>query len=81
MPALYAAVLEPQLFGLVKISRSLASWADVVRTPVSRNQQVNTVFGALRASDLPDLARSLPAEKIAVTESLDATKNLLEAAR
>jgi dienelactone hydrolase len=80
VPALHAAALEPQLFGPVKISRSLASWADVVQTPLSRNQQVNAVFGALRAYDLPDLAASLVGENITITEPLDAAGNPINAA-
>lgn len=72
VPVLHAAALEPHLFGAVTISRSLASWADVVWTPVSRNQQVNAVFGALRVYDLSDLAASLAGEKITITEPLDA---------
>ena len=73
VPALHAAALEPQLFSSLQLRRSLASWVDVVGAPVSRNQKVNTVFGALRAYDLTDLIASLPKEKIVITEPLDAT--------
>jgi hypothetical protein len=81
VPALHAVALEPSLFSSLKIQRSLASWVDVVRTPVSRNQKVNVVFGALRAYDLPDLVASLPKEKIAITEPLDATGQPVKAGR
>lgn len=54
-------------------------WASA-RTPVSRHQQVNAVFGALRAYDLPDLVALLATEKITMTEPLDAAGNPLKAA-
>ncbi|MSU19916.1 MAG: hypothetical protein EXS30_00800 [Pedosphaera sp.] len=73
VPALHAAALEPQLFSSLKLQSSLASWVDVVRAPVSRNQKVNAVFGALRAYDLTDLVASLPKDRIAIMEPLDAT--------
>ena len=73
VPALHAAALEPQLFSSLELQRALASWVDVVRAPVSRNQKVNAVFGALRAYDLTDLVASLPQEKTAIREPLDAT--------
>jgi hypothetical protein len=81
VPALHAVALEPQIFSSLKLQRSLASWVDVVRTPASRNQKINTVFGALRAYDLPDLVASLPKEKIAVVEPLDATGQPVKAGR
>jgi cephalosporin-C deacetylase-like acetyl esterase len=81
VPALHAVALEPQMFSSLKLQRSLASWVDVVRTPASRNQKINTVFGALRAYDLPDLVASLPKEKIAVVEPLDATGQPVKAGR
>jgi hypothetical protein len=71
--ALHAVALEPQLFSSLKLERSLASWVDVVNAPVSRNQKVNTVFGALTVYDLTDLVASLPKEKLAITGPLDAT--------
>lgn len=72
VPALHAAALEPDLFASVKIVRSIPSWAQAVRTPPSRNQLINTVHGALRVYDLPDLARTLPAAKLAIVEPVDA---------
>ena len=59
IPALHAAVLSPELFGMVHISHSIESWIDVVKTPVVRNQQPNLVFGALREYDLPMLRNLL----------------------
>jgi hypothetical protein len=73
VPALHAVALEPQLFSSLELQRSLASWVDVVNAAVSRNQKINAVFGALRAYDLTDLIASVPKEKIAITEPLDAT--------
>jgi dienelactone hydrolase len=70
-PALHAAALESQLFDTVKLARSLASWSDLVRHPFAPGQLVNTVHGALRAYDLPDLLRILPRDKAIVLEPLD----------
>jgi dienelactone hydrolase len=73
VPALHAVALEPELFSSLKLQRSLASWVDVVRAPVSRNQKVNAVFGALRVYDLTDLIASLPKDRVVITDPLDAT--------
>ena len=63
IPALHAAVLEPDLFGDVRISGSIESWTDVVESPIVRHQQSNLVFGALREYDLPML-RTMLGEKL-----------------
>jgi dienelactone hydrolase len=59
VPALHAAVLEPQLFASVKLSRTLASWSSVAHARQTNNQLVNAVHGALETYDLPDLAGML----------------------
>lgn len=63
VPALHAAALEPDLFASTELLNGVSSWADVVRRPLMKNQLVNTVHGALRAYDLPDLVRTLPSGK------------------
>jgi dienelactone hydrolase len=72
IPTLHAAALEPQLFASTRLERTLRTWTDVSSTPRTRNQQVNTVHGALRFYDLPDLAATLPAEKLVLLEPVDA---------
>ena len=52
----------------------LVSWDEVVRTPLAVNQLINCVHGALRVYDLPDLAASLPKDKLTVTEPFSATQ-------
>jgi hypothetical protein len=69
-PALHAAALEPSLFGMVKLIRSLPSWSDLVRHPQAPGQLINTVHGALRAYDLHDLVATLPNDKVSVVEPL-----------
>jgi dienelactone hydrolase len=59
VPALHAAALESDLFKSVEISRSLTSWSSVINTPMNKNQLANTVHGALKIYDLPDLAATL----------------------
>jgi len=71
VPALHAAALEPDLFGSVKLVRSLSSWSNVIELGLSYNQQVNAVQGALTTYDLPNLAGIL-AEKLTVEEPANA---------
>jgi cephalosporin-C deacetylase-like acetyl esterase len=71
-PALHAAALEPQLFASVTLHNCLESWTRVVQTPLSRNQFINVVHGALRTYDLPDLLATLPKEKVTWSDPLDA---------
>ena len=69
--ALHAAALQPDLFASLRLERSLRSWADVVRNPISRNQLTNIVHGALKVYDLPDLAATLPAAKLQIIDPVD----------
>jgi hypothetical protein len=71
VPALHAAALEPELFGEVKLERSLVSWANVIEHGRSSGQQANMVFGALTMYDLPDLATTL-GQKLTIKQPLDA---------
>jgi hypothetical protein len=71
VPALHAAALEPNLFNSVKLVRSLSSWSSVIESGCSLNQQVNTVHGALKTYDLPNLADTL-GDKLTIDEPLDA---------
>jgi|UniRef100_UPI003784048E cephalosporin-C deacetylase-like acetyl esterase len=72
IPALHAAALEPQLFASTRLERTLRTWADVCSTMRTRNQQINTVHGAMRFYDLPDLVALLPADKLVLHEPVDA---------
>ncbi len=75
--ALHAAALEPQLFTSVTLKNCLASWSDVVHTPLAKNQLINTVHGVLRTYDLPDLLRTLPEGKVTVVDPLNALERPL----
>jgi dienelactone hydrolase len=70
VPGLHAAALEPDLFGSVKLKRSLVSWSNVVELGRSFNQLVNTVHGALTTYDLPNLTATL-GDKLTVEEPLN----------
>jgi hypothetical protein len=74
IPALHAAALEPMLFSKISVDRCLASWKYAVHQSPTYNQLINTVHGALRYYDLPDL-RALSGEKITFTRPLDAQGN------
>jgi cephalosporin-C deacetylase-like acetyl esterase len=71
VPALHAAVIEPELFDSVKLTGMLSSWSNVIELGRSNNQQVNAVQGALKMYDLPDLAATL-GEKLIIEKPLDA---------
>ena len=72
IPALHAAALEPQLFASTRLERTLRTWTGVISTSRTRNQQANTVSGALRFYDLPDLVSTLPGNKLVLHEPVDA---------
>ena len=71
IPALHAAALEPDLFGSVKLVRSLISWSNLIKSGRSYNQLVNTVQGALTVYDLDNLGEILGA-KLTREEPVDA---------
>ena len=71
VPALHAAVLEPDLFASVKLVRTLKSWSNVVHSHTSHNQLTNAVHGTLQTYDLPDLAGTL-GRKPTIDRPLDA---------
>ena len=71
VPALHAIALEPQLFAGAQLERTLQSWNALARSPLSKNQQVNAVHGALHFYDLPDLAPSTPAGLLMIREPVD----------
>lgn len=74
VPALHAAALEPHKFQKIKISETLISWSDVIHRRLTKNQLVNTVHGALKTYDLPDLAVLL-GDKLTIENPLDANGN------
>ena len=71
VPALHAAALRPQLFKSVKITGSLISWSNIIKTGHSYNQPVNMVHGALTTYDLNNLAEVL-GDKLTIENPLDA---------
>ncbi|MEA3478653.1 MAG: acetylxylan esterase [Bacteroidota bacterium] len=77
VPALHAAAMEPQLVETLHLDKTLASWQYVVHQRPTYNQLINTVHGALRSYDLPDLTALLK-HKITVTRPLDAQGNQIE---
>jgi hypothetical protein len=72
LPALHAAALEPGLFAGVTIRGALGSWAEVVGTPLAREQYVHAVHAALRVYDLPELAAAIPPDRLQIVEPVDA---------
>jgi hypothetical protein len=54
VPALHAAALEPELFQDCRFAGGLESWQSIAGTPCGQHL-ADTVHGALRLYDLPDL--------------------------
>ena len=71
VPALHAAALEPDLFGSVRLTRSLVSWSNVIERRLSHDQLVNAVHGALLAYDLDNLAVTLDG-RLTIEQPVDA---------
>ncbi|QDU08339.1 alpha/beta hydrolase family protein [Gimesia aquarii] len=76
IPALHAAALEPDQFSQVNLSYMIPSWGEVVKTPETHNQLINTVHGALKVYDLPDLIKLAGASKVKVSHPASVTENL-----
>jgi cephalosporin-C deacetylase-like acetyl esterase len=76
VPALHAAALEPDMFGKVRLVRGLARWSDIIESGLSANQFVNTVHGALKVYDLPNLAETL-GDKLIIEQPLNAMGELV----
>ncbi|MBD3672205.1 MAG: acetylxylan esterase [Planctomycetaceae bacterium] len=76
--ALHAAALEPELFSTVKLRNGLRSWRDVVETEVTIDQLENTMHGALRSYDLPDLIQLIGADKVTVIDPYGADGKPIE---
>jgi len=72
VPALHAAVVEPELFGQVTLRQPLQSWQSVVDTPVTKRQLPNVIHGVLRHYDLPDLVKLFPPDRLTIEQPLDA---------
>jgi cephalosporin-C deacetylase-like acetyl esterase len=77
--ALHAAALDTRIKS-VTLERSVLSWANVVRTPVSYNQLTNVVPGALKMYDLPDLAALVAPRGLTIRGSVDARDQVVKLA-
>ena len=71
IPALHAAALQPQQYASVRLQKMIRSWTEVVRAGESKNQLINTVHGALRFYDLPDLINLAGKEKVTLEQPHD----------
>jgi hypothetical protein len=59
VPALHAAFCEPESIRRLTLDGTIASWDAVVRADRTFGQLMNTVHGALKTYDLPDLIAAL----------------------
>jgi dienelactone hydrolase len=68
---LHAAMMNDRVKA-VTIDGGLVSWENVLRTPISHNQLVNVVPGALAVYDLPDLAAAIAPRPLTIRNPVDA---------
>jgi hypothetical protein len=73
VPALHAAALKPELFSRITIRDSITSWQSVIDTHVTIRQLENTVHGALKFYDLPDLIELAGPDIVTIESPRDAT--------
>ena len=73
---LHVAILDDRVKA-VEIESAIASWSDVVRTPVSRGQLSSVVPGVLESYDLPELAAALAPRPLTIRTPADAAGRLL----
>ncbi|MCH9655428.1 MAG: prolyl oligopeptidase family serine peptidase [Planctomycetes bacterium] len=76
IPALHAAAMEPEQFSQVNLSQMIPSWGEVVKTPETHNQLINTVHGALKVYDLPNLIKLVDTSKVKVTQPAGVTEKV-----
>lgn len=76
--ALHAAALDPAMFATVELRRTLTSWSSVIQTPLPNRHLTNTVHGALKVYDLPDLVRLIRADGLTIAEPVDAAGELVK---
>ncbi len=76
---LHAAAVESQLIDKITLIQSLGAMELIVSSPLSDDQFVNCIHGALRAYDLPDLARYL-GNRIQVIEPTDSLNQPIKTA-
>jgi cephalosporin-C deacetylase-like acetyl esterase len=70
--ALHAAAFERRIVALT-LDGMITSWADVVRTPLSRDQLQSVVPNALAFYDLPDLAAVVAPRPLNIRSTVDAS--------
>jgi dienelactone hydrolase len=79
IPALHAAALDPDRFISIELKHMIRSWSEVVSSTESLNQAVNTVHGALRFYDLPDLIELAGPAKVTLADPVDVMFNPVSA--
>jgi len=64
VPALHAAALAPERLATLTLRRSLRAWRDLFDTAECGAHLSETVHGALRTYDLPDLVRLVGPDRV-----------------
>lgn len=66
IPVLHAAALAPDLFASVTLRQPPPAWSAILSDAAPRGHLTNTVHGALGVYDLPDLERTVGADKLRI---------------
>jgi hypothetical protein len=78
---LHAAALERELFAQVELRQTLDSWSSVVSDRQGCGAMLlQTVHGALKLYDLPDLRRVISEKRLTVVDARDSQNQPLKSA-
>ena len=70
LPALHAMAIEPQRFASLYLKQTLRSWKDVLVASLGHRHLAETVHGAVRLYDLPDLVELIGPERVRIEEAI-----------
>jgi dienelactone hydrolase len=71
IPALHAAALDREAFSTVTLRQMIPSWQSLMEADETFDQLVNTVHGALKHYDLPELIGMAGRQRVTITESVN----------
>jgi dienelactone hydrolase len=71
IPALHAAALDHEAFSSVTLRQMIPSWQSLMEADETFDQLVNTVHGALKHYDLPELIEMAGRQRVTITEPVN----------
>ncbi len=73
--ALHAAALEPRLVAAARVKNSLPSWRELMTSTAAQEHVHNSVQGALRYYDLPDLVELAGKDRVELGAAIRGSRN------